>query len=335
MTTILEQAKNSIQRIQEFDSATLPREADLGRQLSFRDAVAPAQRIVKLYKQLSLETLSDFGDHQLNQLYSQADADFHRFNEVLNFDITPENATGRRDHLISQIEGTYQQTFDVMYPLIAYGMTRAVDFQTMENEARAMIQSVQDQASDITESLEGKQKQAEQVLDDIRKVAAEQGVSQQSIYFKEESERHERLASEWRDRTKKVACLLGFYSFVAIFLHKIPGLTPTDVYQSAQLITGKMLVFAVIGYILILFARNFLSHEHNAIVNKHRQNALMTFRALVNAAKEEDCSDIVLLHAAQCIFSPQETGYAKQDGSKGGFPFSPIEILRKSTSKNV
>jgi len=108
MATPLEQAKSSVQRIQEFDSATLPREADLGRQLSFRDAVAPAQRIIELYKQLSLETLSDFGDQQLNQLKSQADADFNRFNEVLNFDITPENATGRRDQLISQIEGAYQ-----------------------------------------------------------------------------------------------------------------------------------------------------------------------------------------------------------------------------------
>jgi hypothetical protein len=85
---------------------------------------------------------------------------------------------------------------------------------------------------------------------------------------------------------------------------------------------------------LILFARNFLSHEHNAIVNKHRQNALMTFTALVDAAKEDDHSDIVLLHAAQCIFSPQETGYAKQDGSKGVPPFSPIEILRKAASKS-
>lgn len=334
MAKPLEEAKNSVQRIQEFDPETLPREDDLGRQLSFRDAVAPARRIIGLYRQLSLETLSDFGDQQLGQLKNQADADYNRFNEVMSFDVTPENATGRRDQLITQIKGAYQQTFNVLHPLIAYGMTRAVDFQTMENEARAMIQSVQDQASVITESLEGNQKQAEQILDDIRKVAAEQGVSQQSIYFKEESERHERLADEWRDRTKKVAWLLGGYSVLAIFLHKIPWLTPTDVYQSAQLITGKILVFAVIAYMLILFARNFLSHEHNAIVNKHRQNALMTFTALVDAAKEEDHSDIVLLHAAQCIFSPQETGYAKQDGSKGGLPFSPIEILRKATSKS-
>lgn len=333
MATPLEDAKSSVQRIQEFDPETLPREEDLGRALSFRDAVAPARRIIDLYQQLSLETLPVFGDQQRDQLKNQADADYNRFNEILTFEVSAENATTRRDQLNSQIQGAYQQTFNVLHPLIAYGMTRAVDFQRMENDARSMIQSVQDQAESITDELKKSQSQAEQILEDIRKVAAEQGVSQQSIYFKEEAERHDKLATEWRDRTGKVAWLLGGYAVFAIVLHKIPWLTPTDAFQSAQLIAGKVLVFAVIAYMLVLFARNFLSHQHNAIVNKHRQNALMTFTALVDAAKEEDHSDIVLLHAAQCIFSPQETGYAKQAGSRPGVAAPMFELLRKAAGK--
>ena len=65
---------------------------------------------------------------------------------------------------------------------------------------------------------------------------------------------------------------------------------------------------------LILSAKNFLSHQHNAIVNKHRQNALMTFNALVTAGISKESKDIVLMHAAACIFAPQETGYAKSEG---------------------
>jgi len=243
MATPLEEATASVKRIHEFDPETLPREDDLGKQLSFRTAVEPARRIIDLYRQLSLQTLVDFGDTQLGQLKNAADADFNRFNEVLTFDVTGDNAPARRDQLVSQIEGAYQASFNVLHPLIAYGMTRAVDFQRMENDARAMIQSVEDQAGEITKNLAESQTQAEQILDDIRKVAAEQGVSQQAIYFKEESERHAKLAEEWRDRTKKIAWLLGAYSVAAIFLHKIPWLTPADVYQSAQLIAGKVLVF--------------------------------------------------------------------------------------------
>jgi hypothetical protein len=65
------------------------------------------------------------------------------------------------------------------------------------------------------------------------------------------------------------------------------------------------------GYALVLCSRTFLAHTHNAIVNRHRQNALLTFQALVNAAKEESKKDIILTHASACMFSPQETGFTK------------------------
>ena len=40
----------------------------------------------------------------------------------------------------------------------------------------------------------------------------------------------------------------------------------------------------------------------------------MTFKALADAAGEDNSKDIVLNHAASCIFSPQETGYTKSTG---------------------
>ena len=77
---------------------------------------------------------------------------------------------------------------------------------------------------------------------------------------------------------------------------------------------------------LFLCARNFLSHKHNAIVNKHRQNALLTFNALVDAAKSEDRRDVVLTYAASCIFSPQDTGYAKSSG--GVSAEAPLNLIQ-------
>jgi len=325
-----DEAKASLQRMQEFDPEELSREDDLGRQFNFRDVVDPAKKLIGLYRQLSLDTLAELPASQLNEIKNIADADFNRFSEVLIFEVAGENAPGRRDTLAQQIAGSYQGTFNKLHPMISYGMTRAVDFQRMENDARATIQSIQDQAAEVTEALEDSRKQANQILEEIRKVAAEQGVSQQASYFKEEAEKHEGLADTWRKRTIYVAIGLGLYSVLALFLHKIPFMTPLDVYQSVQLVTGKILVFAVIGYMLILSARNFLSHEHNTIINKHRQNALMTYKALVDAAQDEDVSDIVLLHAAQCIFSPQETGYAKQDGSRSA-AMPILDLLRRSS----
>jgi hypothetical protein len=84
---------------------------------------------------------------------------------------------------------------------------------------------------------------------------------------------------------------------------------------------------------LLLCARNFLSHKHNAIVNRHRQNALLTFNALVKAAGSEDRSDVILTYAAACIFSPQETGYTKAGASsQSELPLNIIQAIPKLAS---
>lgn len=103
----------------------------------------------------------------------------------------------------------------------------------------------------------------------------------------------------------------------------------------SQLITSKVLIFTVLGYLLIMAARNYGIHKHNAVVNRHRQNALLTYRALVTASEDSGTQDIVLAHAASCIFSPQETGFAhgKSDGTTGSR--SVLELLTKGTPKTA
>ncbi len=92
---------------------------------------------------------------------------------------------------------------------------------------------------------------------------------------------------------------------------------------------SKVLIFGVIAYMLVLCARNFLSHKHNGIVNRHRQNALLTFKSLTDAASGEDRRDIVLTHAAACIFSPQDTGYTRGPSGQDNSPAKLFEVLPK------
>jgi len=69
---------------------------------------------------------------------------------------------------------------------------------------------------------------------------------------------------------------------------------------------------------LVLSSRNYLANRHNAVINRHRQNALATYEALLKAAGQEANRDIVLTKAADCIFSAQPTGFGKSDGADGG-----------------
>lgn len=324
--------------MQSFDAQTLAREEDLGRNFNFLDIVDPAVKLVRLYNQLGLSSLEDFPDAILTQIKQQADADYNRFNQALEFDPTTvqnQNPTQPRDNLIQQVINAYDPAFQKLFPFISYGTSKSVDFQRMENEARAMLQNVKDEATDITANLSEHQNQAQNILADVRKVAAEQGVSQQAIYFKDESEAHEQEADDWKTKTIQAAIALGVYAFCTLFIHKVEWLKPEDNLQAIQLITSKVLIFGVMAYLLFLAAKNFLSHKHNAIVNKHRQNALMTYKALTDAAVTEETKDIVLNHAASCIFSPQDTGYIKNESSTSSSTTgrSIVELLPKATMK--
>ena len=328
----IEETRESLKRIQEFDSKTISRENDLGTKLYFADAIKPANKLIQLYKQLSLTVLEDLPDNLLDGIKRQADADFNKFQQALNFDpanVQNQNPATARDAIIS----AYPTAFNVLWNYIAYGVSKSVDFQRMENEARSMIQSVKDKTEEITQELQNNQIQSGQILNDMRKAAAEQGVSQQAIYFKEEAVEHEKLSNQWKGMTLKMAIGLGIYAIISLFVHKIPWLSPHNTYESVQLVSSKILIFGVISYIMFLAAKNFLSHKHNAIVNKHRQNALMTFKVLIDAGISQESKDIVLTHASACIFSPQETGYIKVGGSIGSENKSIIELLPKAAMK--
>lgn len=327
----LKEATEALIRMQGFDVSSLPRENELGMRLNLKDAVEPARALVDLFRRLSPAALEDFPDGVLNQVRDQANSVFQLFSQALKFDSAQENAPNFRTTLITGIRGAYPTAFQTLHPIIAYSLHRSADFQRLDAEARATLQTVEDKANEAAGRMQHHEKEAARVLEEIRKVAAEEGVSQQAAHFRAEAEAHEAAAALWERRTIRTAWLLGGFAVVSLFLHKLPLLEPQSTYDAVQLAISKVLIFGVITFVLVLFARNFLSHKHNAIVNKHRQNALMTHRALVEAATESGVRDAIMVQAASCIFTPQQTGYTAGHDGDSGSPKSVVEILSKSS----
>lgn len=324
------EATESLSRIQQFDAKDLSREGDLGTSLNFKDAISPAQQLIDLYNRLSLKALDDFPDAQLTLIRDHSNAHYKLFSQILDFSPEQQNPIEVRKAFIDQIIKAYPTAFQQLHPYISYSLHRSADFQRLDTEARATLQSIEDKANKITADLAGHESEAQRVLEEIRNVAAEEGVTQQAAHFRAESELHETEAEKWRKKTINLSWALGAYAAITLFLHKIPFLAPANTYDTVQLAISKMLVFAVIAYMLFLSARNFLNHKHNAILNKHRQNALMTHKALIEASADSGVREAVMLQAASCIFSPQATGYASQNGSgDSSSPKSMVEILSK------
>jgi hypothetical protein len=127
---------------------------------------------------------------------------------------------------------------------------------------------------------------------------------------------------------------VGGFAVLSLILHKLPWIRPESTTEAIQLITSKVLIFAVLGFMLVLAAKNYATHKHNSVVNRHRQNALLTYQALVAAAAGKGTEDIVLAHAASCIFSPQETGFAQGRGDGSSGSKSVLELFTKGAAKS-
>ncbi|MDX2054768.1 MAG: hypothetical protein SFV15_20365 [Polyangiaceae bacterium] len=315
---LVAETKESLQRIQNFDATTIARTDELGRELNFAQGVEPLERSLALFREVSVDVLESMSASSLNQVKGQSDALFNLLQQMLNFSAAAEgNPKATRDSLIQQLANSYEGTFNDLCPTIAYSVRRATDFSRMEREARAAIQSIEDRSRELESSMKAKQEEAEAALAAIRKVAAEQGVSQQAIYFREESQTHADEAEKWLKWTKWLTVVLGLFAGSTLVLHKVPLLRPENSAEVIQFALGKMLVFATGAYFLILAARNYMAHRHNAIVNRHRQNSLITYQALVEAAGDQANRDIVLTKAAESIFGAQTTGFTKHDADEG------------------
>ena len=328
--TLLEEAKSSLSRVQEFNAEELVQTGRLG-EASFDEALEPAKKVISLFRQLPATTLDYLPESELGIVKSQANSLYQMFEEILSFDVNEGDVRNRQSQAVGKLRNAYQGHFSKLYPLISYSMARTVNFGQLEEQGRAAVREIRDQTEKLMKEIEEQKKAADRILEEVRKTAAERGVSQEASYFKEEADAHRLEAQNWRFWTVSMAVVLGAYGVSTLFFHKISWLTPATTYETVQFTVGKVLVFFVLAYMLALCAKNFLSNRHNEIVNRHRQNALMTYKSLVDAGGSPEARDVILSHAASSVYRLHDTGYTKSSDGSGSSSSSIVEMLPRTS----
>jgi hypothetical protein len=186
-------------------------------------------------------------------------------------------------------------------------------------------------SSEFEQEAQEKLKMVTAALEEVRKAAAEAGVSQTAVHFKEEAREHEKAAWFWLGGLIAVTVALLLFSLFANAILSWTG-SPEPAAGSENIVhirylSQKGLIVFCLIFALIWAARNYGASRHNYVVNKHRNNALGSFQAFVTSATDEQTKNAVLIQATQSIFSPQPSGYVKTDGENA--PNTPIlEIVR-------
>jgi len=320
--------KNVLTELAKIGPEDLARSKDLGPQLNFEGGVVYFSRILRLFHTLND---TDFSDVPYQQLVSLRDAArnardiFQRISEY-SLQKYSSNPIVTRDQFIVQARDSYDDIFARVAPTIAFTLRKGTDFVKLEEQAKATLKRIDETGSEHATALKTARNQAEQMVEEVRKMAAESGVSQHAIHFKQEADRHDTSAGTWLKATVSLA-LLTVLIGVGLLIIYFRVVTSLNSGQSLQLAISKIVIFSVLITATLWAGRTYRGQRHNAVVNRHRQNALTTFQTFAKAAGDNETKNAVLLQATQCIFAPQQTGYISGEAEAAGIP-QVLEIVR-------
>lgn len=267
--------------------------------------------IVAAYQRLKDCSLDDATENVLSDMNEAAE--FSWSNLALFIDVKDKKRSGANipaGDAISGIRSAYAKTFSTVVPYVAY--CEKTSAYGAEEVSRAI------------ETLSDKNKAADSMIDAMREATGEAGIGKYQAVFSTQAGKHVTSGAIWLSVTVVVVVAMGVYAIV--LFNTLPS-TPKD---ALLYVVPNVIFLTVLYFVLIWCSRMHRAHAHNATVNRHRQNALTTFAAFAEATKDEQAKAAILLQAAQCVFSPQPTGFSpgKQSDSAATPPI--LEIFRST-----
>ena len=137
--------RQSLERMQQFDVSKLPRSGELGEMFNFEEALEPAERLCRLYRQLPVEAMQALPTSVWERIKKQADHDYAIFESILMF-TAGKNPLQERNSLIEKLTNAYDLTFERLYPIISYVFRESTDFANLERRAREIVEAMTEAA---------------------------------------------------------------------------------------------------------------------------------------------------------------------------------------------
>lgn len=323
----LEDARSKIDHLSQVDSETLARTSDLSPDINFKEAVPRFEEMLELCKQLSQRDLTRLTYQQLAGISGACDRLSSFIQQVRDFTLNQNTPGNVCEGIITNVSSAYD---DVMNPLLlplAFTATQATDYAKIEREAKGYHATMKAEAEKLEKFIKEAHEDAAKALAAVKEQAAEAGVSTNAQIFLGEAEKHHTQASTWLKGTIFTASItlvvaVGF--LITAFIYH-----PGDLPATIQYLVAKLFVLSTLFFAVFWCSRQYRSQKHNETLNKHRANALMTFRAFVEGTADERVKDAILLQAAQAAFVARPTGFDIPDQERS--TINPVvEILGKA-----
>jgi hypothetical protein len=327
---IIAHAKTLLEELATIKPTSLARTDDLSRDINFYEAVPHFEDMLEIVKQLNERDIKRLGFTQLNQIVTACNQLKSFVDKVNAFTLNQNTPADVCKALIVSIQNAYDTIMEPLTLPLAFTATQATDYAKIEREAKGYHSTMKAEADRFVSMIETYRKDAEKALSAVKEQAAEAGVSTNAQIFLGDSTAHSKVAEKWLIATIIVSSitLLVASGFVVLSFFYSPSTTSGAI----QYVVSKIILLSTLSFSIYWCAQNYKSQKHNETSNKHRANALMTFRAFVEGADDSRIKDAVLMYAAQAAFSNRQTGY---DGHGDDTPaINPVvEILGKTIER--
>lgn len=328
----IEEAKNIIEELAEIKASSLARTDDLSRTINFSEAVPYFEEMLDIVKQLNQRSIERLAFNHINQIIAGCTSLRNLINKVDGFDINQNTPADVCKAIIQEVKNGYDTIMEPLTIPLSFTATQATDYAKIEREAKGYHSTMREEADAFKKMLKAYKTDAENALQAVKDQAAEAGVATNAQIFLSDSEAHGEIAKKWLNATiwasgitLAVAILFVFISF---------NYQPDSTAAAIQYVVSKLILLSTLSFGIYWCARNYKSSKHNETLNKHRANALMTFRAFVEGSGDQQIKEAILLQAAQAAFINRPTGYEGQE--KESQTINPVvEILGKTVAKSA
>lgn len=313
-----------LQRLVDFNCANLSRKDDIGSELAFDEIIPVAKDAIELLRVFDQQDVMELPAPIFNPLKSYVDQFTAAINQVGRFTTTMHNAGQERSNILSYFVALRDGMYRDLLSTVSWLKLRKSDLRTLDERANSTLKEFRDDLRDAKEKIVAAQKEAIEIVANVKETAGLSALAIQAQVFEEEAGDHNAAAKVWAWSAMASMVLLVGYAYISYAYFKIPK---DDASLAAQLIFSKALIGGVLVYALVLSSRNFMFNKHNAVINKHRHNSLVVSQTLIGAANAPDNREALLVQAAAAIFAPQDTGFAKTSADNSSIKL--IEVAPK------
>lgn len=328
----IDAAKQLLEELAEIKATSLARTDELSRDINFSEAVPFFEEMLDIIKQLHQRSIDRLALNQINQIINACTNLKNLIVKVRDFTLNQNTPADVCKAIIQEVKNGYDAIMEPLTVPLAFTATLATDYAKIEREAKGYHATMKEEAATFKKLLDSQKVEAQNALQAVKDQAAEAGVATNAQIFLKDSENHGLTAKKWLTATiwsSGITLIVAIIFVVISFKYH-----PENTAASIQYVVSKLILLSTLSFGIFWCARNYKSSKHNEMLNKHRANALMTFRAFVEGSGEQQIKEAILLQAAQAAFVNRPTGYEGQE--KESQTINPVvEILGKTIAKSA